>query len=332
MFRCFRLCLVATLGLSLAIGGEEIRPDVLITKKYRLAPYIVAKMIAESRSPNPPVDPFNRSDPASQKAKPDLKLFDIKNRFTDYGMEFPAGTHCVYDSETRILEIRHGPSQIAYAEEILDREGESEYPPIGIRLEIYQMPAKAAVKVQQLCGPETDHTAVWESIQGMVDRGQASVVSSMATIGRSGQRTQIKAVQEAAYPTSVEWDKTKEVVIPVGFETTQVGTVMEVDPVIGADNFTVDLNLSVEHHTAPPTMKPVAVKSPKTGSVVAIEVPEFHRKQLATQLTMSNNSVRCIASWRPTGKAEFEKKDQMQVAFLKVDLQKPKPYVIDGDE
>lgn len=123
------------------------------------------------------------------------------------------------------------------------------------------------------------------------------------------------------YPTEIKWDAKEETVLPASFETRNVGTTLEVDPVLGADQSTVDLSFSLEHHTAPPIMRPVTVTSPNTGRVVVVEMPEMHTKQITTQLTMGINSSKCIGAWRPTGKPEYEKENVMQIVFLRVDLQ-----------
>ena len=110
--------------------------------------------------------------------------------------------------------------------------------------------------------------------------------------------------------------------------TFNYGTMLEVDPIIGADDVTVDLNVFLEHHTAPPTMHPITLASPDKGTVLTtVEMPEFHCKRLTTQMTMRANTVKLIGAWRPTGKPELENSQLMQVAFLRVAMQKIRSVV-----
>lgn len=106
----------------------------------------------------------------------------------------------------------------------------------------------------------------------MINTGEAIMLDTAVTISRSGQRSKVESVREMIYPTEFRTPEWQEIVdneegeegepeeedevehevlvigvpVPDAFEVRNVGTTLEVDPVLGADNVTIDLNLNPE--------------------------------------------------------------------------------------
>ncbi|MCB1088472.1 MAG: hypothetical protein KDM63_15650 [Verrucomicrobiae bacterium] len=324
-------CLIAGVTLlgGLACPAQEAKPAAPGTefKHYRAAQELILSVVQPEQASQGPSDPFAApvagGGGSTESKVPELEAFLT----TELGIEFPEGTWVTYDTKTGALEICHQPAVVKAIETYFDQLDTYGSRQISIRVEIYQMPSRAALKIQQLCGPMDDHAPIWETVQAMLEKGQATLVTTLSTLARSGQRSKASDVREFIYATEVDWDEKQEAVIPAAFETRDVGSIFEVDPVIGGDDYTIDLNFSLEHHTVPPVMQPTTVTSPKTGKVVVVEMPEFHSKRITTQITMRDGSTKCVGAWRPTGKPEFETADVMQVAFLRTDLQRMKLLV-----
>jgi len=195
-------------------------------------------------------------------------------------------------------------------------------PVINLRAEIYELPALHALKLQHSAEGEVDHTGEWQATLRLMGEGTARFVTSATILGRSGQRSKFVDVREVIYAADFNWrhPEKPKAISPV-FETRDVGTLFEVDLVVGGDNETIDLNLALEYHSAPPTEKMVTLAIPGMAQPIEVPVPVFHVNKITTQLTMKDGSVRLIGAWRPTGKPEYEARDLMQVVFLKVDLQ-----------
>lgn len=84
------------------------------------------------------------------------------------------------------------------------------------------------------------------------------LLSTASVLTKSGQRASVKQVREFIYPT--EYDPPEiptgaggagigfvvTPATPAAFETREVGNILEVEPTIGPDNFTVDLNLTTD--------------------------------------------------------------------------------------
>ncbi len=301
---------------SARAGAQDAAPDEPVTRAYRVSGGLLTGLGSPAGAGAS--DPFAAPDP-SESPGPVGSFQEFIA--VELDLTFPEGTYVRHDPATGKLEIRHHPAVVAAIEAYL-RALEQDAPrQLNIRAEIYQMPSRAALKVQQLCGPLDDHRPLWENVQEMVERGQATLVTSSSVIARSGQRAKAQDISEVIYPTEVDWDKEQETVLPAAFETRNVGTIFEVDPVIGADDHTVDLNFSLEHHTSAPVMRPISVRSPNSGHVVTVEMPEFHAKTLVTQITIGAGGIKCLGAWRPTGATGEIESDAMQVVFLQVDIQ-----------
>lgn len=138
----------------------------------------------------------------------------------------------------------------------------------------------------------------------------ADLLSAPSIIARSGQVAKVEVIREFIYPTEYDPPEIPDQIgtlsaaavggatgsIPVtpanpaAFETKNTGVTMEVDPVIGADGFTIDLNLSPEvvefdgfiNYGSP-------IIDPSTQNVITpniINMPVFASRKITTALTI----------------------------------------------
>lgn len=98
-------------------------------------------------------------------------------------------------------------------------------------------------------------TPLRTKLQELIDDGDAALIESTMVVARSGQRAKVESIHELIYPTvfipaemSHPADGKTVVVAPQPdkFETRNLGVTLEVDPVLGQDNRTIDLNLAPE--------------------------------------------------------------------------------------
>lgn len=312
-FRIF--VVVALVSVFGAVVGKS-QDNQVVNRTYRIGSDFLGSAAGGGGSAGSS-DPFSAEPPAESGNE---RVRDIQQIVgEDLGIEFPEGTWMRHDPRTGRLEIQHLPGVVKAIEAYFKALNPAEKS-INVRAEIYQLPAKVALKLQQFCGPLDDHSAAVKSLATMVERGEATLVVTAPVLARSGQRAKVQQIEEVIYQTELDWDSDNQTVIPAAFETRNVGTELEVDPVLGPDDFTIDLNFSLEHHSAPPTMRPITVTSPKSGQKVVTEFPAFHSKKVITQVTMADGTIKLVGAWRPTGKPEFEKEDLMQIAFLRADV------------
>ena len=301
-------------------------PNEISTQQMRVPP----TFLYEGSGSDNTIDPFAPSEGQRQVNTTQDTLSKA------LGIEFPEGTYAHYDPRTGALAVRHHPAVIKAVNLYIGSISGGQEKQVLVRVEIFQMPLHEAMRMQRLAESSADNTKVWDQVRRAAEdpNDPTEAVTSVSLHARSGQRAKTEDQSEFIYPTEIDWSKEKEAIVPAAFETRNVGTILEVDPVIGADDVTIDLNFAFEHHTAPPTMHAINIASPDKGTeLTAVQMPEFHCKRITTQITAYDGTTQLIGVWRPTGKPEYQTSKIMQLAFLRVAIQKIGGVtVIEGEE
>src|SRR5262249_39587772 len=98
---------------------------------------------------------------------------------------------------------------------------------------------------------QADHSEIMERFEALAEKGQAKRLGTMHLPTRSGQRASIGRGAEGPHATSLSVDAQKRVSMDA--ESRPVESQVEIDPVLGPDGRTVDLNMGFKHHFAPST-------------------------------------------------------------------------------
>ncbi|MCF6312036.1 MAG: hypothetical protein L3J39_06255 [Verrucomicrobiales bacterium] len=235
------------------------------------------------------------------------------------GIDFPKGTSAEYDWDTGRLTVQHKPDGMLLVEAYIDRVSSRAERHLIFQLEIYRLPALLVLELQQSASEQADHTPERNAVYDLIKTEHAKLIGSLSLESRSGQRATMIDGLQYRYLDRYEWDEKSQKILPV-FMTQDVGTVLEIDPVLGADDSTMDVSFSFEHHTAPPDQKMTQIRLPDSESNIEFPVPVFHSKKVITQITMQSGTTRMICVYRPTGDEEYQKKDLMEVVFLKASV------------
>jgi general secretion pathway protein D len=157
-------------------------------------------------------------------------------------------------------------------------------------------------------------------IRALNQRKGVDLLSAPSVLARSGQRAKIEVIREFIYPTEYDPPEIPNQIgsstsfgggggggvssfpvtpaTPAAFETRNTGVTLEVDPVIGGDEFTIDLNLApevVEFEGFINYGSPINSASidPLTGQGSTIqltenriEMPIFSTRKVTTQVTI----------------------------------------------
>ncbi|MCB1227820.1 MAG: hypothetical protein KDK99_18525 [Verrucomicrobiales bacterium] len=179
---------------------------------------------------------------------------------------------------------------------------------LEIRVQFIEMTAENANTLLLADDLPTDTRGWSERLKTLLSSGQGTVAASATVITKSGQRASVESVDEHIYPT--EFDTPNEdkdsknpssstgVPIPTTFEMRPVGVRLEVDPVLGADGETVDLNLAPEWIQYFGDKSQVQV--PVAGSSVEAELqPRFYSIKTQTSVTLTNGGSALIGEHLP---------------------------------
>lgn len=155
-------------------------------------------------------------------------------------------------------------------------------------------------------------------IRALSQKKGVDLLSAPSVMARSGQRAKIEVIREFIYPT--EYDPPEipnqfgsigttapggassgafpvTPATPTAFETRNTGVTLEVDPVLGADEFTIDLNLAPEvvefdgfiNYGSPiqtTSVNALGLAVPVVVTENRIEMPIFNTRKVTTQVTI----------------------------------------------
>ena len=172
---------------------------------------------------------------------------------------------------------------------------------INLTIEIYELPREKFHELtQQQPGLRNDDVLL-KKIRGLVADKEAKLTEHHSLNTRSGQRASMASGSEIIFGTEFN----EETAMPTAFEMRKAGFSAKVDPVIGPDSFTVDLNLAVEICEFL-GMEKTRYTNPKTKKSCIVEQPRFYSRKLTTAITSYDGMPRLMGNFGakgdPTGK------------------------------
>lgn len=313
------------------LAGQVFSQGLKIDRKEKLASYLQdgdgilkrwinvgddlykARFVVPSYYGNQAADPFGDEFEESIAQNPKKYLEEI-------GVTFGKESKASYNINSSILTVIQNRDQMELLEAYFSMGCRLDAKRISIRAEIYELPMRLAMELLESCDDQSDHTPERNAVRQLVKEGGSKLVALPSVISRSGQRSKITSAYEVPIleQTEKKPEKGKEISEQeptIG--TRPVGTIFEVDPVLEADNWTLDIAINIEHHTGPPEFFSVGKE---------LEAPIFHSKEIITHITLLNGSYLLVGTWKPTGKPEYEKNDLMHVIFLTASVQNTRDY------
>lgn len=274
------------------------------------------------------------TDPFASTPSPATSRFTVQESLKKAGIEFPEGSFANYIPSTFTLVVQNTRDQLDLIEAYIGAGCNiSLESGMAFTFHIVEGPTAEIEKALDHTSGQIDHTEEWNRLQ---KRDDVRVVASYQLEARSGQRGRIVSACKFLFPFIAFTDpdkqrpnssqggdendsSTEKTQMICRFEEELVGTSIEVDPVLGADNFTIDLNVTFEHDFAPPT-----IFSRNAGAPEPIElndlVTEFHQAKIKFQSVVYDGTMRMAGSWRPNGLPQYENTDVKHAVFLKVDV------------
>jgi len=218
-----------------------------------------------------------------------------------------------------------------------DDEGERS---IGILVEYIKLDHLKANELLRIHAPKgADAQALRDELEVLIKDGSAELLETTWIQARSGQRAKTESVNEVIYPTewlparafkqgqvsqgnasgiedaegvqqpaseaqpdtSVDENEVDPPnLIPSSFETRHVGVSLEVDPVLGADGYTIDLNLAPElvYHLGDEFLGREGHEETANG-VEHVSSPSFYAMKVTTQVTAKDGKYVILSILTP---------------------------------
>jgi hypothetical protein len=327
-------------------------------RRYRVPADFLARDPAQYRgaaaAAAAPADPFA---PAGGAGEPKLTVrMTALDILRARGIVFPEGSSASFIPATSELVVRNTRENLQKLEDFIESIRDQVPLNIALTFNIVQGDAAVMRQIEADTAAVADHTEVWRRVEAEMAQGHIRIVRSGWIETRSGQRATTSVGEERIHfagatvgrlggPTkssttssdkknapapqpAAPVDSSAQAAAPAftpEFEMELVGTKFEVDPVIGLDSKTVDLNFAIEHDTAPPTLHHEPV--PAGADVNRIDAPgtDFHKAHITTAVTLTAGMTRLLGIWKPDAPAEGPNGDVLQAAFVKADLIKVEP-------
>ncbi len=177
-------------------------------------------------------------------------------------------------------------------------------------------------------------TPLRAKLQELVKEGKAKIIETQMVTARSGQRASTESVHEFIFP--IEYDSPEITVhvpendkpqpptpaagppTPVAWETRNLGSTLEIEPNIGADNKVIDLRLhpTLLYHTG----DKVWHEETKEKDTYRIQMPDFYKISFDTAVILITGQPFLMAAVSPKdekGVADFTKK---VLIFVRADV------------
>jgi len=249
------------------------------------------------------------------------------------GISFPAGASANYSPGTGELIVRNTPENIGLVEAYIQEMRGGTVHQLVCTLHIVQADTAFIRELVHASRGQADHSDVWAKVEAASQANQNGVkfLNSLKQEIRSGQRAVIQAGPD--YLTNIELglaeeknkakdgkNKADEISDAPGFtvdtDRYPAGARFEIDPVMGGDRRTVDVNFGYEYHMAPPSFRQAEADTLK----LSVPMVNFHKASFSGSSTVLSGMTRMLNIWKPRGSAELENADVLQAAFLRVDV------------
>ena len=315
--------------------AEEV-PEGMIVRRYLIPPTFL--MSGGSGGSGVAVDPF-AEDPIASEPRFTVRV-TAKDILKNAGIAFPEGSSANYLRSSSTLVVRNTPENIELVEAYIDSIRTSVEKMVGVIAYVVEAPSAT---IRRLAG-ETRLLANHEKQWGDLQQAEGvSILDTMWILGRSGNRSLTQWGHEFNYPVSLsvfedsdekakddrpndqaENDGAAEQAkiggLSAELDSRFIGSTFEVDPILGADNWTVDLNFAADrHHGAPITDLKFGGIGPNQEIRMDGPITKFRDSKIATQCVFRKGAIRMVSLWEPENEAGDEN-DLMRAVFLRVNV------------
>ncbi len=320
----FTLLALSGLGLP-ASAQEEEKPktEELFTISYTVPPTFIgydSGMPAAAAA-----DPFAEPSPKRR-----LVGKSVRERLENVGISFLEGASVIYNPSTSILIVRNTRDQHELIEAYLDSivaDSEKQILVIYEMIEVDHLEFSDWLLSNQM---DHDGTVLRKAAQEWVRAGRGTILHTTTVMARSGQRAKVESGSEYIYPTtynppripnqvSLSEGATAPVtgVTPTAFQTRNLGISLEVDPVIGSDNVTVDLNLAPELIELDGE---TVWATEEIDEMFQTRHPTFHISKVTTQVALHHGRYVLLGTTKPRAPTTEGLEDVIVLNFVRSDI------------
>lgn len=255
-----------------------------------------------------------------------------KEALKRHGISFPTGSTALYNPDSSQIVVRNTAGELEKIETLFDQI-RILHAPRQLHIITEYIEVEAALYHNWMFENRItgDGTSLRKQTQKWLEDKKANLIETISVTARSGQRAKVDSVSEVIYPTEpgtpdipnevqLEGDDTQAPVvrsIPSAFETRHAGSTLEVDPVLGSDNTTIDLNL------APEIVRENGFTDWPPGEpdpMLSVSLPKFYTMKIITQVTTAHGRYAFLGTANPAESTLPKGKKSIVLLFVRSDV------------
>ena len=259
----------------------ELDQDRVVTRWFRIDQGTFPDLIGDDSDV---ADPFGLTPKK-------VKRRSIQEMFERIGVNFGEDTWVKYLSTTGLLVVRNKVRDLELIEAYLEPIGGYWPTELSVRCDVFSLPVKVAMEV---LSKEQDDSRLLLEIRKAVKDDKAKWEGSPIIRTRSGQRAKMESgrrIKTVSHYQTVDGTES-----PV-FEETFVGTSIELEPVVGSDGLTIELNLAFQFSSGEPKIRKRAIVT-ASGMKVDLEDLDVEEQILSTALTLHEGRTVLAGTFR----------------------------------
>lgn len=232
---------------------------------------------------------------------------------TKAGIPLPPGA--LIQHRDGVLRLINTPNNVAFIMQEVEQRLSVFARTVAVTLHTLEAPAHFLRDLARQTLAFADDSVMFAAVEAAVARGGAKFITSTFLETKSGNRATHYAAREHRSLDTFGTDAQGRP--KLGFKTRLIGSLLEVEPIIGADSRTVELILSHELHPAAPIFRRDHFRDPASQQPFDMPVTDFHSAKTVTGISISNGGIKLVSLNKPTGR---EDTGALWATFLKCDV------------
>lgn len=253
--------------------------------------------IQKRQKVTPPKPPTPDPNLPIQTYTVDPDFFDnlsAKRSLENNGITFAKGATAIYQPETSTLIVHNTPDQLELVEDYFDSFRINPPSSFAATIHFVEAPANLLRQAAKESLTSFDHSKIFKRLK---EAEGFAYLNTLWSEGSYGTTTQLESGTNFSY---IDQSHSKPLAI---IKTQRVGTVLQLEPLLGFEDNFIDLQFSLQYHYAPPT---VSQKSQMTT---------FNKVSLSSNRTFTSGGIFMLGIWNPDAKYPSQS-DRLQAAFI----------------
>lgn len=225
------------------------------------------------------------------------------------GIPFPEGATARLNGT--ILTVKNTNENLDLIQDFVDEISKSSPKTIVFVTHLVELPPAKAHTLLKECRVEEDHAKSLQKVLDWSRDGAAKILANLRVDAKGGSKAGAKEVKERIHVTQL--GISDQGLSQITTERRNTGTVFDVEPTVGSDGETVEMNLTFHHELEPPQEHAEQITDAGTGKPIRVPLTDFHHAELSTGLTMLDGSCRVIGAWKTHS-------DATQALFISCDV------------